>query len=380
MTPNLDLGHEWALLELLAIGLDAPGHREMFEELVTSGELNWGEVLEQALRHKMEVLLAWHLTSKELRDALPLRILRHLETTYDVNVYRRKFWYETLHRVVTAFEAQNIPVAGRKQASFEGTLYGGNGSRRLGDIDLLIRPQDMKGATEVLTELGFGACHHDWNTDELVPATRREMMIYRLSPDHLPIMMIKTGDQITRFFDIDCASSLTWAKSEYEIPVEDALATIEHHEVPGLDGLRVPAVAPEYEFVGTVMHLFREAWFERWLEFEQDVDLAKFGDVIRLFQAHRDKTETIQATIERYGLRKPMRWVLEHMDRTFHTDAVAALGWEEEVDEAWLASAHSSSGPPRRWQGSMRRRLHTKDRKALFGGAQAEGAEGGHHG
>jgi len=372
MTPDLSLGPEWTLLELLTIGLDEPKHQVLFEGLVTSGELNWGELLEQAIRHKMEAMLAWHLVYGPFGEAVPRRILGHLQTIYDANLYRRKFWYETVHQVITALEAKGIPVSGRKQVSFEGTLYGGNGSRRLGDIDLLILPRDMQATTEVLTELGFQVISYDWVADQLVPIPRREMMIYRLSPDHLPKMMIRTGDQITRFFDVDFASSMTWSKSSYEIPLEDAMATIEHHPVPGLPGLSVPAVAPEYELIGTVMHLFREAWFERWLHWEQDVDLAKFGDVVRLWKMHQDKIETIKTAIDRYGIRQPMLWVLEHLDRTFHTGVVAALGWQGQVDENWLSSAHSSGGQPRRWRGTMRQRLHSKDRKALFGESGGE--------
>ncbi|MEO1086955.1 MAG: hypothetical protein AAFY88_22190, partial [Acidobacteriota bacterium] len=193
------------------------------------------------------------------------------------------------------------------------------------------------------------------------------------SPDHLPVMMVK-GDRITRFFDVDFASSMTWSKSRYEIPLEDAMATVAHRPVPGLPELSVPVLAPEFEMIGTVMHLFREAWFERWLHMEQDVDLAKFGDVIRLWKSFQGEYGALKAAIDRYDLREPVLWVLEHMDRTFKTGTVAELGWQGIVDEDWLSSAHSPSGEPRKWQGTMRQRLQTKDRKALFaeiGGADA---------
>lgn len=365
MAPDLTFGPEWALLELLCIGLDDPDRRARFEELVTSGELNWGELLEQAIRNKMEANLAYHLLPEHLAEAVPDRIFKHLCSVYDVNLYRRKPWYETVHRVVTAFEAKGIPVAGRKQVTFEGSLYEGNGSRRLGDIDLLILPKDMPAATEVLTELGFVPAHYNFTHETLVPIPRRDMMIYKLSPDHLPVMLIK-GDRITRFFDIDCASSMTWSKSTYEIPLEEAMATIEHRAVPGLPGLSVPVLAPEYEMIGTAMHLFREAWFERWLDMEQDVDLAKFGDVIRLWRSFEGDFDALKDVIDRFSIREPVLWVLEHMDRTFGTTTVAELGWQGQVDEDWLASAHSPSGEPRRWRGTMRERLQTKDRRAVF--------------
>lgn len=365
MVPDLEFGPEWATLELLCIGLDDEARRARFEELINSGELNWGELLEQAIRNKMETMLAYHLLPEHLVEAVPARIFRHLCSVYDVNLYRRKFWYETVHRVCTAFEAADVAVAGRKQVSFEGSLYEGNGSRRLGDIDLLILPQDMKKATEVLTNLGFEPANYDWTHEKLIPIPRRDMMIYRLSPDHLPVMLIM-GDRITRFFDVDCASSMTWSKSAYEIPLEDAMATVEHRPVPGLPDLTVPVLAPHYEMIGTALHLFREAWFERWLSMEQDVDLAKFGDVIRLWRSFQGDFEALKEAIDRYAIREPVLWVLEHMDRTFHTTTVAELGWEGLVDEDWLSSAHSPKGEPRRWRGTMRQRLQTKDRRALF--------------
>lgn len=366
MTRDLKFGPEWAFLELLCVGLDQPGNQEQFDELLTSGTLNWGEVLEQTIRHKMETMVAYHLAFSSHRSHVPVRILRHLRTVYDVNLYRRERWYATVANIVRALEAKGIPVSGRKQVCFEGTLYKGNGSRRLGDIDLMILPEHMKATTQVMNELGFEAAQYDWMTDKIIPIPRREMMIYRMSPDHLPIMMFRTGDQVTRFFDVDFASSMTWSKSEYEIPIEDALATVKHLEVPGLDDITIPAVSMEYELIGTVMHLFREAWFERWLDWEQDVDLAKFGDVIRIWRACSQNVEEIKTLIDRYEIRKPMLWVLEHMDRAFDTGAVAALGWEGQLDEDFLTSAHSSSGDHRQWTGSMRERLFAKDRKALF--------------
>ncbi|MEO1087338.1 MAG: nucleotidyltransferase family protein, partial [Acidobacteriota bacterium] len=180
MAPDLKFGPEWAVLELLCVGLDAPDRRARFEELVTSGELHWGELLEQAIRNKMEAMLAYHLLPAHLVGAVPDRLFKHLCGVYDANLYRRKPWYETVHRVVAALEAKDIPVAGRKQVTFEGSLYAGNGSRRLGDIDLLILPRDMEAVAEILGDLGFQAAYYDWTTEELVPIPRRDMMIYRL--------------------------------------------------------------------------------------------------------------------------------------------------------------------------------------------------------
>ncbi|MEO1367903.1 MAG: nucleotidyltransferase family protein, partial [Acidobacteriota bacterium] len=111
MEADLTFGPEWAVLELLCIGLDEPDRRSRFDALITSGELHWGELLEQAIRHKMEVTLAHELGFSPLRDQVPSRIYRHLCGVYDVNFDRRRSWYAAVHGIVTAFEAKGIPVA-----------------------------------------------------------------------------------------------------------------------------------------------------------------------------------------------------------------------------------------------------------------------------
>jgi hypothetical protein len=149
--------------------------------------------------------------------------------------------------------------------------------------------------------------------------------------------------------------------------VEDALATRGELPLPGT-GASVPRLAPEFQFLFTVLHLFREAWLEQWVELELDVTLAKFGDVIRLLDAHTKELGNgrLAALAEDHGVAAPVAWVLEHADRALGTATVARVGLEGRADEDSLAAAHPSHGRERRWTGTMRERLWAKDRRALF--------------
>ena len=61
--PDQSLGPAWAILELLARGIVDDSEREMVRNLLLSETLDWGELLEQALRHKMLPMLAHHVIS-----------------------------------------------------------------------------------------------------------------------------------------------------------------------------------------------------------------------------------------------------------------------------------------------------------------------------
>ena len=53
--------------------------------------------------------------------------------------------------------------------------------------------------------------------------------------------------------------------------------------------VRLPCFRPTYQFLFTVLHLFREAWLQKFVDFGSDVGLMKFGDVIRLVDRDRDE-------------------------------------------------------------------------------------------
>ncbi len=369
-TPDLTFGPEWAVLELLCLGPSTPGQHEAFVELVQSGRLNWGELLDQALRHRMLPLLAYHVSSSALEEAIPSRIAEHLIRVLDLNKHRRVVWYREAASILEALGERGVPVVGRKAAAFEASLYGSNGSRWLGDIDFLILPGDRNSVESLMPTLDFQLGLFDWRSGRIIPFNREQLIKYRLNPDHLPTFTRVTRDPIVREIEVDFANSLTWAGSLYEIPIEDAFEDVSYEPVSGFQDLLMPCLAPHYQFLDTILHLFREAWFATWLEMEQDVDLMKFGDVVRLWHAHRHALQDgpFVRILEDTGVVDPVVWVLEHLDRALQTDILSALGLEARATESWLASAQDPTGHQRSWRGTMRERLYRKDRRHLLVG------------
>src|SRR5436309_6169941 len=93
--PDQSLGPEWTILELLARGIVDDAEQQTVRDLLLSQTLDWGELLEQALRHKMLPMLAHPIISVELRFVVPLSIYLHLESTLEWNrlkldVFRRE--------------------------------------------------------------------------------------------------------------------------------------------------------------------------------------------------------------------------------------------------------------------------------------------------
>lgn len=358
--PDRSLGPEWAILELLARGIVDDSERQMVRDLLLADTLNWGELLEQALRHKMLPMLAHHIISTGLRFDLPVTIYLHLESVLEWNRSRIEVFRRETVRVAQALAGRGIPFVVTKGMAFESTLYGSLGTRHMNDIDFMIAPRDREAVMSAMQELGFRPFF------AYAKDVRREEISSRLNRDHLPKLARDIDQPGLRMIDVDVANSLTWMNSPFDVPVEEALKDPIEQSVPDLSGVSLPCFRPIYQFLFTVLHLFREAWLQKFVDFGIDVGLMKFGDVIRLIDQDRDKLtdgELLRIT-ETHNVTHPVAWVLRRLDETFHTHTLELLALEKYGDEELLVGQMSSGGYVGAWGQSMRERLQSKDRSS----------------
>jgi hypothetical protein len=358
--PNRSLGPEWPILELLAREIVDEPERRMARDLLLADDLDWGELLEQALRHKMLPMLAHHIISADLRFDVPTSIYMHLESVLEWNRCQIEVFRRETVRVAQELAGRGIKFVVTKGMTFESTLYRGLGTRYMNDIDFMIAPRDREAVLRVMQELGFRP-FFAWAKDP-----RREEISSHLNRDHLPKLMRVVDQPGTRTIHIDVANSLTWTKSPFDVPVEEALEDPAEQSVPGMSGVSLPCFRPVYQFLFTALHLFREAWLQKFVDVGSDVSLMKFGDVIRLIDQKRSQLTDgeLLGTTKANNVTDAVAWVLRHMDEIFHTSTLEMFALQKQGDEELLASQMQSSGYVGAWGQSMRERLQSKVRGA----------------
>jgi hypothetical protein len=213
----------------------------------------------------------------------------------------------------------------------------------------------------VMQELGFRP-FFDWAKD-----ARREEISSRLNRDHLPKLAREVDQPGIRKVNIDVANSLTWTKSPFDVPVEEALRDPVDLPVPNMSGVNLPCFRPVYQFLFTVLHLFREAWLQKFVDFGTDVGLMKFADVIRLLDRNRNELTDgeLLRIMQTHSVTDAVAWVLRRLDETFQTRTLELLALEKHGDEELLASQMQSSAYVSAFGQSMRERLRSKARGAL---------------
>jgi hypothetical protein len=365
--PDQSLGPEWTILELLARGVVEDSERHMIRDLLSTGTLDWGELLEQAVRHKMLPMLAHHIISSGGRFDVAQTIYMHLESALEWNRWQIEVFRRETVRVAQGLTGHGIHFVVTKGMTFESTLYGGLGTRHMNDIDFMIAPKDREAVLSAMQELGFRP-FYTWAKD-----ARREEISSRLNRDHLPKLAREIDQPGMRIINVDIANSLTWTKSPFDVPVEEAIKGFVEQPVPGMREVSIPCFRPKYQFLFTVLHLFREAWLQKFVEFGTDVGLMKFGDVIRLIDRNRDELTDgeLMRIMQTNSVIDAIAWVLRRLDETFQTRTLQLLALEKCGDEKLLASQMQSSAYVGAWDQSMRERLQSKARGSLVMPAQS---------
>ena len=350
---------EWAVLEALCLSF--ADRRPLPAEAVQRMHcqtFSWGTFLMHATTHKLHLVAASQLLTSEAAAFVPKRIRALLQDAWLLNQHKARLLAAEAVRVTSAAATRDVVVVVRKGIAFDFEFYGAMGARTFADIDYLVLPAARASAMALFSDLGYSVGDFDHASATIVPMERRRLAAYRLNPDHLPKMVVTLDDPVIRFVDADVANSLTWHQSAYTVPLEQPVASARALRLGAAGDIRV--LPADYQFLDTVLHLFREAYVETVLREDNAITLSAFLDVVLCWRwclSQGTTSDMLGALVHRLELSPPVSWVLAHTDALFGTTMLAALGRSADGATLPLASWQPMDGRPGRWHGDLRRRL-----------------------
>ena len=123
---------------------------------VLSGPLRWPRLFARARQQGLMPLLAHHLRSDStLASAVPPRHRPALEEARFQTVGRNLLLFAALEEALDALHAAGAPVIALKGAFLIPEVYGGFDRRTASDLDLLVRPEDLRAVDGALRALGY---------------------------------------------------------------------------------------------------------------------------------------------------------------------------------------------------------------------------------
>lgn len=113
----------------------------------------WQQVVNLSLCHDVSAYLYQQLT--RLEETIASARLQELHKAYLMNAARNTFFYHELARALEALHQAHIPVIVLKGAFLAERVYPTIAARHMGDIDLLVRDDDLTKVDGLLISLGF---------------------------------------------------------------------------------------------------------------------------------------------------------------------------------------------------------------------------------
>lgn len=145
------------LLYCLRENADATG----FVWTRTLSEADWAELLQQAARHGITPLLYHRLRTVHPEISIPPAVTGVMRQAYLENSARNVWLFNNLSSVLHVLSRNKIRVIALKGAHLAELIYGNRALRYMGDLDLLIRQDDLMRVDALLLEMGCTPTIHN---------------------------------------------------------------------------------------------------------------------------------------------------------------------------------------------------------------------------
>jgi hypothetical protein len=120
-----------------------------------SGPRDWEKVLDDSAIHGLTPLLYRRLKGSDVVDRLPGALADRLEQAVFGLAARNMILAEELRDILRAFEDHQMPCAPFRGPALAERLYGDITARPMGDLDFLVRREDLPRVETILQNLGF---------------------------------------------------------------------------------------------------------------------------------------------------------------------------------------------------------------------------------
>ncbi|XID90680.1 nucleotidyltransferase family protein [Paenibacillaceae bacterium WGS1546] len=249
-------------------------NREKIVELL-SRKLDLAEILGH-LTYNRTAGIAYHVLRQIEAPSFNREFEMALYLIHQIQSLRTSAHKKHISQLAKAMNESGIPHAFLKGAILANSVYP-EGCRISSDIDILLNAGHLTECSNIFKSLGFIQGFHDENKNEVIPATRKELINYRMNFGEVVPFRKVIDEPGINLIEIDINFSLNWLPHGTEEAVENFILQAQMYDFP--DGQQVSSLPPEYFLAHLCVHLFKEAHVITWVEWQRDLGLYKFVDL-----------------------------------------------------------------------------------------------------
>ena len=140
-------------LGLVRAGLGEPCEPELDSRALANAD--WAWITASARRHRLASLLFEGIRRLAMQKWVAEPVWRTLESAYYTNLVHNFHLFEHAQSLIKKTRKGGVPLVLLKGASFAGWLYPSPALRPMGDLDVLVRSEDLDYVAQLAKELGY---------------------------------------------------------------------------------------------------------------------------------------------------------------------------------------------------------------------------------
>ena len=238
VSTSLAVEAEWRLLLAACTPERSTANAEI--ESLLPLPLRWDRVFELAENHGVQPLL--HQSLEDFRGSLTPQTVEILAAKQRTNLHKAMMLSRELIRILDTLTANDIEAMPYKGLALADSIYGDIALRQTGDIDLLVRAQDVARACEALHTLNY--------TPHLRLSAKEEKFYLRSGYEYS--------------FDAPAGRNLLelqWALQPRFYAVDYPMEELFHRAVPvSVAGRVTKTLSFEHLFIVLALHAAKHAW------------------------------------------------------------------------------------------------------------------------
>lgn len=244
---------------------------------ILANNIDWKEVLFQAVTHRTLNLLYYHLRSLSLLKGVEQEVKKLMDMNYKLIGIRNRAYLNEFGRIANEFNKRSIRAVVLKGMLLSSTIYPEIETRYFNDIDFLVKKSDISEVTDAITSLGFVQGQYNESTDKIEEASKKQKMFHQMTTHELQEFLKKSDNPLVKLLEVDINHNILWVGNcPYEV---DHDQMINRALEVNINGSKAFMLSHEDCIVQLCCHLYKEATILHWIKDLKDLKIYKFADI-----------------------------------------------------------------------------------------------------
>ncbi len=311
-----ELSLERQLVLMTAVIVEEP-QSERLKEIVENEDLNWAEVVYQAITHRTLNMIYYNLDKYNLFGLREPEFKRLCKSQWNVYGQRNKFYLDRLAEIMERFEKVNLVVPILKGNLLASVVYPAIEARIFNDLDLIMQLSDVNVLTKELESLGYIQGEFDEKTNVITESSRKVKILQQMNSHEIQEFLKNSDNEFAKVIEVDVNHDILWkGNCPYKVDTRDLIKRAVPIEVNGVKAYMLDYID---NIIQLSCHLYKEATLMIYIDGIKDLKIYKFSDLYMYIKKFFDKIdwELLVERVKSYNLDKVVYYNFYYIELMF---------------------------------------------------------------